>query len=342
VRVIAPTLATGLLIAALPVPSIAATYDLWAGAGQNDTSKGVDVGYVEVWNDANNLYVKYVVDVPGWRLAETHLYVGSEQPVAKKKGSGPLPPGQFPYDQDDPESDKTNWPTENLYTIPLYWQFGTTIYVAAHAIVEQFEVIPGGFVQTEITTQTLWAGQYINAGSVTVYREGDDLIVTVNTTGDWLMTSAKLAIGTCDENGNPVWPAEILNAQGHPVPGQFPYKSPDLSPGTNTYTFPPISISANGWDAGDSICFLVHADLIRVDPQTGEIVQTETGWAGDEEFPGVPEWVYYFCITLPEAEEQEDQEVVVSTETAWAGVGIPRSPTNDPWGWYFEYTVVEP
>lgn len=82
------------------------------------TGKGVwpndftQIGTVEVWNDADNLYVAFTAAV----LAETHLYVGTDPPP---KGS----PGQFPY------------ASQNTYVIPL-GPLGTTIYIAAHAVVQ--------------------------------------------------------------------------------------------------------------------------------------------------------------------------------------------------------------
>ena len=72
------------------------------------------IGTVEVWNDASNLYVTFTAAV----LAETHLYVGTDPPPKRS-------PGQFPY------------ASQNTYTIPLgAWGPGTIIYIAAHAVVQ--------------------------------------------------------------------------------------------------------------------------------------------------------------------------------------------------------------
>jgi hypothetical protein len=87
VIVLALVLAIGL---ALPVaahtegsPQVQTLY-----AGQD-----IDVGTVSVWNDSDNLYVKYET-TGGWVMTATHLYAGQNVPPTTA-------PGQFPYDDDD-------------------------------------------------------------------------------------------------------------------------------------------------------------------------------------------------------------------------------------------------
>ncbi len=100
--------------------------DLWAGAGQNDTTKGTNVGTVTISNDVNNLYVTYDITSPNCYLTELHVYAGAEGP-----GSGA--PGKFPYKEVFSEP----YPTSYTFTIPLS-DLGnpaneTMLYVAAHA-----------------------------------------------------------------------------------------------------------------------------------------------------------------------------------------------------------------
>jgi hypothetical protein len=107
-KVLAITLATMLvltlgLVFAAPAGAEPIEIDLLAG-------QDIDVGDVSVWNDCDNLYVKYET-TGDWEITGTHLYVG--------KNSCPPPttaPGQFPYDDDDATSVSD---TEVLYTIPL-------------------------------------------------------------------------------------------------------------------------------------------------------------------------------------------------------------------------------
>ena len=58
-------------------------------AGQN-----IDVGTVSVWNDGINLYVEYIT-TGGWKMCETHLYVGKTNPESLTSA-----PGQFPYSEE--------------------------------------------------------------------------------------------------------------------------------------------------------------------------------------------------------------------------------------------------
>ena len=53
--------------------------DLWAGAGQNDVSKGTNVGSVMVTYTAPDiLHVTYIVNPP-WELSEAHVWVGNDK-----------------------------------------------------------------------------------------------------------------------------------------------------------------------------------------------------------------------------------------------------------------------
>jgi hypothetical protein len=88
----------------------------------------IEVGTVEVWNDVNNLYVKYVIDDPTeWCLTETHLHVATSLVSIPQKNGNPIP-GKF---DNKGEHDCLE---EFLYTIPLAG-LGTELFIAAHAVV---------------------------------------------------------------------------------------------------------------------------------------------------------------------------------------------------------------
>ena len=73
----------------------------------------------------------------------------------------------------------------------------------------------------------LIAGQTMDAGTVTVYNDGEFLYVTYETTGDWHMTETHLHVA-CD-------PADIPQTKkGNPIPGQFDY-SETHDPGVESY-----------------------------------------------------------------------------------------------------------
>jgi hypothetical protein len=70
------------------------TWDLWAGAGQCDTSKGVQVGTVTVDYDGTNVTVSFNVD-SAYILGATHVYVDTDPIPVDKKGNPTVAPGQY-------------------------------------------------------------------------------------------------------------------------------------------------------------------------------------------------------------------------------------------------------
>ena len=81
-------------------------------------------------------------------------------------------------------------------------------------------VITTSTAHTEENPQvvTLWAGQNIDAGTVSVWNDGDNIHVEYETTGDWVITETHLYVGKTDPNG-------LTSA-----PGQFPYSMPHDPP----------------------------------------------------------------------------------------------------------------
>ena len=132
-----PLLAIFLMLALLPANVSAHTaddpfkVDLIAGGG-NDAS-AVDVGDIEIWNDGDNLYVKYVTD-GCWIILETHLHVADDPSgIPQTKKGNPIP-GHFEYYSIELFDDEVK---ETLYTIPLLeeWTYDFDLVIAAHAVV---------------------------------------------------------------------------------------------------------------------------------------------------------------------------------------------------------------
>jgi hypothetical protein len=139
--------AVSLLLALLPVTVAAHTAgnpfvtDLIAG-------QHFDVGEVQVWNDGDYLYVKYVIDAdltPGdpsddgvdTLIYKTHLHVAISSDGIPQKNGNPIP-GQFEYSTvHDPGVD------EYTYQIPLTWDRETELYIAAHAEVKKLGGLAG-------------------------------------------------------------------------------------------------------------------------------------------------------------------------------------------------------
>ncbi len=100
---------------------------LWAGAGQNNTENGTDVGTVVATLVGDNLLVTYDITFP-WVLTEAHLWVGNDL----NDVPGNAAPGRFPFKANlDFESGVAF--TVNLEELGL--NPGDMIYVAAHGVV---------------------------------------------------------------------------------------------------------------------------------------------------------------------------------------------------------------
>jgi uncharacterized repeat protein (TIGR01451 family) len=88
----------------------------------------IDVGSVKVWNDKDNLYVKYMTN-SYWCLDETHLQVASSLDDIPQANGNPIP-GQFEY------QNTKNCAPKFIYTIPLTGE-SCDFYIAAHAVVKK-------------------------------------------------------------------------------------------------------------------------------------------------------------------------------------------------------------
>jgi len=149
-------LAVALMLTLLPVGALAHTADdpfvtdLTAGGG--NPKSAMDVGNVEVWNDGEYLYVKYVVTDGGWCLTETHVQVFLDDfgftDVPHKNGN-PIP-GLFTYQSEhDCVADWT-------YTIPIAWGPGTELLIAAHGVVQTGGL--GAALPEKVTMYPHWPG----------------------------------------------------------------------------------------------------------------------------------------------------------------------------------------
>ncbi len=95
-------------------------WDIYAGAGQNDLSKGTIVGTLHVTYEGGGVTVTYEMD-EGFFLGETHLWVGNTPLPQVFRGRSHVPagytnaPGQFPFgadfeiDKDAPDPTVTTW-----------------------------------------------------------------------------------------------------------------------------------------------------------------------------------------------------------------------------------------
>ena len=166
---------------------------------------------------------------------------------------------------------------------------------------------------------TLKAGQFENAGSVTVTTVIDDdgelrLCVTYETEDGWRLVETHFAIAES--------PGDFPQTnKGNPKVGHFLYGDDEflgdydgdgnLIGGENIYN-ECILLSELGVEVGENVYIAAQASLLNLDntigyvPDTGDpgvpIYQQETGWGEGTEFADDRNWAMYFELVVPEPE----------------------------------------
>lgn len=128
------------------------------------------------------------------------------------------------------------------------------------------------------SVSTFYAGQHIDAGTVTVSNTTTDLIVTIQTHNNWLMGQTHVYVGALANM--PTTPT------GNPKIGNFP-SSTTHNPMVNSYTY---TYDLSTLDS----CFIVavHAEVHLIDAN-GDTLQSETAWANDNPFNNSGSWAGY-------------------------------------------------
>jgi hypothetical protein len=114
------------------------------------------------------------------------------------------------------------------------------------------------------TTVQLTAGQYINAGSVSVTSDAQYLYVTYSTANGYLLTQTHLYVGNCS--------TIPVNTPGNPIPGQFPYNTNHAYVNSFTYQIPISAIPV-----GSCGCVAAHAVVVKLN-SSGQVIEQQTGW----------------------------------------------------------------
>lgn len=120
-------------------------------------------------------------------------------------------------------------------------------------------------------TTNLIAGQHYTAGTVSIYTDGDNLIIEYATTGDWTIGVTHLNIGDCQNGWVPV------TGSGNPKVGHFEYTQPSYED-THQVVYI-IPLESLGISEGDTYCFAAHAEVDG--PQGGQ-----TAWGEGTSFSG--------------------------------------------------------
>jgi hypothetical protein len=145
------------------------------------------------------------------------------------------------------------------------------------------------------TVTTLFAGQTINAGSVSVSNDATNLYVEYTTVNGWRLSETHLAIATTLA-GIP------QTKSGNPKVGNFPYKrtySPTVT--SDVYVFAldqlAVSLGLDRFTCGvSSFVVAAHAVVVKLDGG-GNVIGQETGWGNGSGFPGA-NWAMYFNYTV--------------------------------------------
>lgn len=259
-------------------------------AGQN-----MDAGNVTIYNTSDSLYI-FVETSGNWKLTSTKIYVGTLAGMPQTSTGNPKV-GQFPYKKNfSPAA------TSSLTAVSLAG-LSSCYIVAVH--VDLQEVVNGTVVQTQTgwangtpipgnnwamyvnyctqscnpcvyptTTTTLFAGQTINVGTLSITNDASNITVNYALTNGWYLNEIHLYIGPLSQMP--------VNSQNVPVPGQFPVNQ-SFGSGVNTYSYSrPLT--------GLPSCYVVvaHASVYKV--VNGVIVQTETAWGFGDPFQNTDRW----------------------------------------------------
>jgi len=157
------------------------------------------------------------------------------------------------------------------------------------------------YSQVEPLVVPLIAGQHINAGTVTVTNTETEIVVTYQTSGDWLIEETHLDVELSYGGLN-------TTKKGNPVPGQFTYYSSHSNP-VSQVTF---SIENFGWTEESELYIAAHAVVTSSEG-------TETAWGEGLDFPG-RNWGMYFNYTV---QAQQQHHGVLQFSSAVTTVNEP-------------------
>jgi len=162
---------------------------------------------------------------------------------------------------------------------------------------------------------TLFAGQHMDAGTLTVGNDSEFVYVTYTTSGEWLLQEVHLYVGSLGDMP--------LNKSGNPQIGRFPVKE--------TFSSLSSSFSATFPIAMLDECFSVAAHAVVVKLVDGEVVANETAWADGDRISG-GSWAMYFNYCVAECLVED---LTCTSETAWAD-GL-RYVQQGNWATYTPY-----
>ncbi len=143
---------------------------------------------------------------------------------------------------------------------------------------------------SSVQCQALLAGQTVDAGTVCVEVGDENLVITYATANGWELVETH------------TWVGDSLSKmpqtkKGNPIPGNFPYKSGDISGATSYVVTIPLAILNFVCPTDDKMYYVAAHAALRKLTSTGGY-QTETGWADGDRFVEQGNWGTFFTITL--------------------------------------------
>lgn len=176
------------------------------------------------------------------------------------------------------------------------------------------------------TVKTLYAGQWIDTGTVTVANDAAKISVTITTRNGWYFTQTHLAIATS-------LAAIPQTTTKNPKVGQFPYGSThDPAVQTYTYEIPKDTLATDlGLESvtdNTTLYIAVHAE-VELHDSNGAVIQKEGGWAEGYQFN--PElrpsrsWAMYFIYDWQPC-NQPVEGFRTQTQGGWGAVCKGQNP----------------
>ena len=144
----------------------------------------------------------------------------------------------------------------------------------------------------------LIAGQNEHAGDIKVWDDGTSLYVLYETVNPWCLTETHLAVASSLDG--------IPQANGNPIPGQFPYKNTHNCATNFLYTIP----------LNKDVCQIYIAAHAAVK----SLGSTETAWGNGLDFSG-NNWGTYFLYK---------PNICMFTPTPNESATLTETPTNTP------------
>ena len=172
------------------------------------------------------------------------------------------------------------------------------------------------------------AGQHIDVGQFIIANDEGNLYIKYDAEEPWLVFEVQFIV--VDDL------ADVPNARGNPIPGEFPYKFDYYTDGVQSAAFV-LSLDELGYEIGDKIYVVAHAVVGTGSEMVDDelvILDEETAFGGCEEGPTGNRWWFYAEYTLapcnggpypPDCEWVE--------ETAYGG---NSTGAGSAWWFYFD------